>query len=100
MAFLTLATVVGEPAELLQRYREVEPVMRGVGCDHGLLVHAVATTPDGLLQVNLWPSRDGSEAAARDPRRRAVVGALDVDIRRVHHDVPHYVLFGRQSSRA
>ncbi len=53
MAFLTIATIPGERAELLQQYREVEPVMTGVGPDHGLLVHAVATTPDGLLQVNL-----------------------------------------------
>jgi hypothetical protein len=100
MAFLTLATIAGEPVELLERYREVEPLMTGVGRDHGLLVHAVATTPQGLLQVNLWPSRRGSEAAAHDPRRRAVVGALDLDLRREHFDVPHHMLFGRQSSRA
>jgi hypothetical protein len=102
MAFLTIATIAGEPGDLLERYLEIEPLMTGVGRDHGLLVHAVATTPDGLLQVNLWPSRDGSQAAANDRRRVAVVGALDVDIRREHYDVPHHVLFQReaQMSRA
>jgi hypothetical protein len=102
MAFLTIARIPGDGAALLERYRGYEPVMTQVGREHGLLVHAVATTAEGLLQVNLWPSREGSEAAAADPRRLDVVRRVNVEIHREHHDVPHYVLFerGAQSSRA
>jgi hypothetical protein len=38
-----------------------------VGRDHGLILHAGAKTGDGFMVLNLWPSKDGSETAARDP---------------------------------
>jgi hypothetical protein len=100
MAYLTIARIAGEPAELVEHYLGYEPVMTQVGRDHGLLVHAVATTPEGLMQVNLWPSRDGSEAAADDPRRLDVVRRASVEIHRDHYDVAHYVLFDAERSRA
>ena len=49
----------------------------------------------GLI-LNLWPSEDGSEAAARDPRRLGVLEQLALNparIRREHHDVARYALF-------
>ena len=52
--------------------------MNGVGRDHGLLVHAAAATDDGLVMVNVWPSPEGSEAAARDPRRLGELAAARI----------------------
>ena len=48
------------------------------------------------MVLNLWPSREGSEAAARDPRRSAVVGQARIgsdDVRREHHEVADYIVF-------
>ncbi len=71
--------------------------MSAVGRDHGLILHSAARTEKGLLIVNLWPSKDGSEAAARDPRRLGAIRehALSPDqIRPEHHEVEDYVIFG------
>ena len=69
--------------------------MAGVGRDHSLILHAVARTNEGLLIVNLWPSRNDSEAAARDPRRLGQIkrfGITPDQISREHHDVASYML--------
>ena len=95
-AYLTITRISGDPVKLRDGYRESAAVMEGVGRDHGLIVHAAARTDDGLLILNLWPSKDGSEAAARDPRRLGTIDrhGLDPDrIRPEHHDVASYVLF-------
>ena len=94
--FLTIARFSGDGDRLLDAYRTSSAVMDGVGRDHGLIVHAGAKTDSGFLVVNLWPSKESSNAAARDPRRLAAVkhAALRPDqIRREHHDVEHYVVF-------
>jgi hypothetical protein len=96
--YLTIARLAGEPDELLAQYRRSADVMNGVGRDHGLLVHAAAATDDGLLIVNLWPSPDGSEAAARDPRRLGELAAAGIgpgQMTREHHPAAHVVLFDR-----
>jgi hypothetical protein len=70
--------------------------MSGVGRDHGLILHAAAKHDEGLLVVNLWPSKDGSEAAARDPRRLGTMarnGLTPERIRPEHFDVESYELF-------
>jgi hypothetical protein len=70
--------------------------MDQVGHDHGLVLHAGAQTPDGLLIVNLWPSKDGSEAAADDPRRLVALRqeALRPEQQhKEHHQLERYVLF-------
>ena len=95
MAYLTIARMHGDPGPLLDAYRRSAEVMDGVGRDHGLILHAGAAASDGLLVVNLWPSRDGSEAAAVDPRRLAVLARGPVTpgrIRREHHEVERYVI--------
>jgi hypothetical protein len=71
--------------------------MDQVGHDHGLILHAGLRTGDGLLIVNLWPSHDGSEAAAADARRHAALEQLALDPRRQrkeHHELERYVVFG------
>ena len=70
--------------------------MDQVGHDHGLILHAGARTPDGLLIVNLWPSKQASEAAATDARRLAALRQEAVTPDRQHkehHAVERYVLF-------
>jgi hypothetical protein len=96
--YLTIARITGKPDELLPLYRRSAEVMNGVGRDHGLLVHAAAATEDGLVMVNVWPSPDGSEAAARDPRRLGVLAEIGVgpdQMAREHHPATHVVLFDR-----
>ena len=94
-AYLTLARFSGDPDRLLDDYRKYSTVMAGVGRDHGLILHAGAKTDDGFLVVNLWPSKDGSEAAARDPRRLDVIERAEIEpgqIRREHHDVVDFIV--------
>jgi len=48
--------------------------------------------------VNVWPSPDGSEAAARDPRRLGQLAAAGLGpgrLTREHHHAAHVVLFER-----
>ena len=52
--------------------------MSQVGRDHGLMLNAGAKAEDGFLIVNLWPSKEGSEAAARDPRRLGVLERTEI----------------------
>ncbi len=95
MAYLTLTRISGDPDALLADYERTEPTMTEVGRDHGLLAHVAARTDDGLLVVNLWPSVAGSEAAAADPRRAAVVaghGLTPDRFRREHHEVARHVI--------
>jgi hypothetical protein len=94
--YLTIARVAGEPGELRRLYLRSAETMNGVGRDHGLLVHAAAATEDGLLIVNVWPSRDASEAAARDPRRLGELAAAGIgpgQMTREHHPAAHVVVF-------
>jgi hypothetical protein len=96
MAYLTIARLLGEPEAMLAGYRRQSAVMTDVGRDHGLLVHAAARTEDGLLVVNVWPGRERSEAAARDPRRLGAVrdeGLTPERMVREHHETVDLVVF-------
>src|SRR5262245_9205229 len=73
VAYLTIARISGERRRLLDSYRRTSELMDQVGRDHGLVLHASAQTPNGMLIVNLWPFQHGSEAAANDPRRLAAL---------------------------
>jgi hypothetical protein len=93
MAYLTIARISGDPEHLVADYRRAYAVMDQLGHDHGLILHAGARTGDGLLLVKLWPSRDGSEAAAADPRRLAAMeqAALTPNqFHREHHELERY----------
>jgi hypothetical protein len=95
MAYLTIARISGDPDQLLADYRRASAVMDQVGHDHGLILHAGAQTSDGLLLVNLWPSKDGSEAAAADPRRLAAIEQATLapnQFHREHHELERYFI--------
>lgn len=95
VAYLTIARINGDPDRLLDSYRRASEVMDQVGHDHGLILHTGAQTRDGLLIVNLWPSQDGSRAAAADPRRLAALQREAVgpgQQHQEHHEVERYVL--------
>ena len=101
-AYLTIARFSGDGERLLAQYRESSHAMSGVGRDHGLILHAGARTDSGFLVVNLWPSKDGSEAAARDPRRLDVLARSEISpdsIRREHYDVAEYVVFPERAGQ-
>ncbi len=90
MGYLSITRIAGDPVELLAAYRETAADMAEVGRDHGLLLHATAATEDGLLIVNVWPSAEGSEVAAADPRRLRVLArhALEPDaLQKEHHEL-------------
>ena len=96
MAYLTITRISGDPEQLIDGYRDSAETMSGVGRDHGLILHAAAGAEEGLVVVNLWPSRDGSEAASRDPRRLAVVARHGLTARQIrprHYDVADYEVF-------
>ena len=100
MAYLTITRISGDPGALLGTYRETAGVMDEVGRDHGLILHAGAATPDGLVQVNLWPSIDGSDAAAADPRRLAVLARVALrpeQVAKEHHEVEHCLVRGLET---
>jgi hypothetical protein len=94
MGYLTIARISGDPARLLDGYRRTSQRMDQVGRDHGLILHAGAGTPEGLLIVNLWPAKDGSDAAAADPRRLAALrqwAVSDSQLTQEHHELERYV---------
>lgn len=68
MAYLSLIRIPGDTEELLQGpYQRMSSNMSAVAPEHGLISHVAAKTDDGLLIVNLWESKEGSEAMARTP---------------------------------
>jgi mannose-6-phosphate isomerase-like protein (cupin superfamily) len=94
--YLTIARFHGDGDRLLDEYGKYAGVMSEVGRDHGLILHAGAKTDGGFLIVNLWPSKKGSESAARDPRRLDVIEQAEISvdqIHREHHEVAHYEVF-------
>ena len=96
MAYLSISRISGDPDRLLDGYRDSSEVMTGVGRDHGLIFHTAAKTDDGLLIINLWPSKDQSEAAARDSRRTGVMqeqGLGPGDFHREYYEVADHVIF-------
>lgn len=96
-AYLTINRIQGDPDELLAGYQRSAATMAEVGRDHGLVLHAAAKDDEGLLIVNLWPSKDGSEAAARDPRRLGVIAEHGLERGQMqprHYQVSDYVVFG------
>ena len=97
MSYLTIARISGDPELLVEGYRQSSATMTDVGRAHSLILHAAARTDDGLLIVNLWPSGDGSRAAAADPRRLGVIrehGLEPRQLKKEHYEVVNYVLFG------
>src|SRR5262245_51319911 len=89
ISYLTIARYEGDPDQLVEGYRRSAGLMDQVGRDHGLILHGGARTGEGLLIVNLWPSRSESEAAAQDPRRLEALGRSGPPIRGYHTEHTH-----------
>ncbi|MCL6441287.1 MAG: hypothetical protein K6T27_07320 [Thermoleophilum sp.] len=63
-----------------------------------MILHAGAKTSDGLIMLNLWPSKADSDAASNDPRRLAALEqeALTPDVfHEEHHEDERYVVASR-----
>jgi hypothetical protein len=91
--YLTVMKIEGDPDELAARYGESSETMAHVGQDHDLILHTAARTEDGLMVVNLWPSKEESEAASRDQRRIAEVARHGLDERQIssaHYEVENW----------
>ena len=91
MAYLTLIRIPGNSEELLADDTMPTNVERH-GPKHGLIVNARAATDDGILVVNLWESKEGSEAMAKEPdiqemRERQRSGIVPDQVRFEHFDV-------------
>ena len=86
--YLTVMKVSGDPDELAAQYEQSADTLERVGRDHDLIVHAAAKADDGLLVVNLWPSKEESEAATADQRRIEAVAQHQLDPSQVGRD--HY----------
>jgi hypothetical protein len=96
MSYLTIARISGDPELLVEGYRQSSATMTDVGRDHSLILHVAAQTDDGLIIVNLWPSGDGSRAAAADPRRLGVIREHGLEPRQLekeHYEAVNHVLF-------
>lgn len=97
MPYLTLTRMTGDPDALLEVKRErFDPVATAVGAENGMIFHLCARTDDGLLVLNLWESRDGSEATSADPRLQGAkddVGAGDVPRSYEHYEVEQFERF-------
>lgn len=96
-AYLTLARIGGDSDRLLDGYLQSSDTMDGVGRDHGLILHAAAPTDAGLMILNLWPSKERSDAAARDGRRLETIkrqALTPEQIHKEHHELARLVLFG------
>jgi hypothetical protein len=94
--YLTITSIEGDPDELADIYREFSETMSEVGRDQGLILHAATKAEDGLRIINLWPSRDHSEAAARDPRRLRTLAQSGISsdrFHRSHYETLDYVVF-------
>ena len=76
--------------------------MDGAGRDHGLILHAGRDPGGAAGNVNLWPSRAESDAAAADPRRLSALRAeaIGPDSSTEHHEVERYVLLDRGRAAA
>jgi hypothetical protein len=93
--YLTITRFSGDASELAGEYARSSAAMAAVGRDHGLIAHVGARAETGFMVVNLWPSKDGSESAARDRRRLAVLerSKLTPDrIERDHFEVVDYLI--------
>lgn len=86
--YLTLMKVNGDADQLATGYEQSSEKLEEVGRDHGLILHAAVKADDGLLVVNLWPSQEESEAAARDRRRIDAVAQHQLDPSQIDRD--HY----------
>ena len=86
MAYLTLIRIPGNSDELLADDTMPRNVER-LGPKHGLIANVRAATDDGILVVNLWESKEGSEAMAQEPDVQRMRESQPGEVRFEHFDV-------------
>lgn len=71
MAYLNVARWEGDPDALVAVMRDhVQPAAALVAETYGGLLSLHARTPDGVISVSVYESRESSDAMHRDPRFR------------------------------
>jgi hypothetical protein len=99
MAYVSLIRVPGDADELLESaYPEMASRMSRLGPKHGLISHVAAKTDEGMLVINLWESKEGSEAMFRDPEIQQARQESPVDpeqVRFEHYDVANFQIPGQ-----
>ena len=71
MAYLSLIRLKGDTDQLLQTSKKIDEVISPIARENGGIFHVVAKTDEGTLIVNLWESKDGSDATTNHPDVRA-----------------------------
>lgn len=98
MAYLSLIRIPGDPDELISgHYERMGERMRRIGPENGLIAHAACRTDEGMVVMNLWQSKEGSEATAKHPEiqeARQQSGVSQDEVRFEHYDVENYEVFG------
>jgi hypothetical protein len=94
MPHLNMLHFDGDPEDLLSRkQRYLDPVTASVGPEAGGLVHITATTPEGLLVLNLMADREGHENSSTHPDVVQALRESGLPSPRVErHEVSRFVL--------
>jgi hypothetical protein len=99
MAYLSMIRIPGDADELLESvYPGMNERMSRLAPKHGIISHVAAKTDEGLLVINLWESKEGSEAVAREPEIQQARQESPVDqeqVRFEHYDVANIHIPGR-----
>jgi hypothetical protein len=68
MAFLSIHTMEGDPADLLARKRQhMDPVTGRLAHAFGALVSVTSRTKTGIVTVNVWETPEGAAAFSQEP---------------------------------
>jgi hypothetical protein len=77
MPYLSILRIKGDADELLAAKQEImDPVMERVAPEFGSIAHAAAKTEDGILVVNVWETREGSEEVRNNPEAGAAIDQM------------------------
>jgi hypothetical protein len=96
LAYLSLIRIPGDSDELLAD-DTMPSNMERLGPKHGLIANARCATDEGILVMNLWQSKEGSEDMAReaDVQRGREQSDVPMDeVRFEHYEVGDYRVLG------
>ena len=91
---MTVIKLKGDTDTIIERMREMQPLMQRVGRENGAISHVSARTDDGVIIVNVWRDEAGSDAAAANPEVQEALGkamaAGGVEREMRHYEVVEY----------